>query len=245
MWDKPSNVFLSKAAPKAPLHRADKFEGIMLDNGASDIPSGLPAYLRYCKFVGLDPDVRESDRRFLDVGNGVIESLGIATVRLPLADSFCIAFETDILAQDVPLMFILDQHRKHRCSSDEFYNTFIHHPSGTTIPVRYKKGHLYVEWPVSEVLFSTTELKKMHDRFGHPTTRSLVNLLKRARPKQVQSETRNVLDGIVKHCKACQTFAPKPYMFKVSISTDDLVFSHEIKVDLFWIDKRSSSPHDR
>lgn len=91
--------------------------------------------------------------------------MGTAIVRMPLAKHFFLDFETEVVNQDVPLMFGLDQHRLHGCSSDEYHNSFTHHPSGITIPVKFKRGHLYVEWPVSEVMFTKAELKKLHDRF--------------------------------------------------------------------------------
>lgn len=65
----PKTAFVSFSAPR--LHLQDNFEGIMLDNGASGTPSGLPAYLRYCNFVGIEPSVRPSNRRFVGLGMGL------------------------------------------------------------------------------------------------------------------------------------------------------------------------------
>ena len=58
---------------------------------------------------------------------------------MPLGNEHFIDFETDIVQQDIPLMFGLDQHKKHSCSSDEYHNTFTHHPSATTVPVVVEK----------------------------------------------------------------------------------------------------------
>lgn len=90
------------------LSSEDDFEGIMLDNGASGTPSGLPAFLRYCQFVGIQPTLSHSSNRFVGIGSGVVTSLGMAHVRLPLGNTHFIEFETDVVAQDVPLMFGLD-----------------------------------------------------------------------------------------------------------------------------------------
>ena len=156
---------------------------------------------------------------------------------MPLGSSFFLDFETDIISQDVSLMFGLDQHRKHGCSSDEYQNSFTHHPSNTTILLKFKKGHVYIEWPVYEALFTKAELKKVHDRFGHPTSKSLMNLLKSVRPEGSNADTRKALEDLEARRKQCQTFAPKPFVYKVSIPTDELVFNQEIEVDLFWIEK--------
>ena len=61
--------------------------------------------------------------------------------------------------EDVPLMFSVDRHRRHGFRSDEYQNTFNHHLMNTTIPVKFKKGHLYVEWPTAEVLFARMDLR--------------------------------------------------------------------------------------
>ena len=145
--------------------------------------------------------------------------MGAAKVRMPLGVTSVLEFETDIVLQDVPLMFGLDQHRRHGCNSDENHNTFTHHPSNTTIPLKFKKGHLYVEWPTAEVVFTRMELKKLHERFGHPTSMDIINLLERARPKNCDTETQREHSPLVSICKTCQTFAPKP-----------------IEVDLFWLE---------
>ena len=217
----PKSVCLSKFAPST---KKDAFEGIMLDNGAEGTPSGLPAYLRYCDFANLRP----SNTRFVGLGDGVMPSLGVATVRMPLGHDRYLDFETDVVKQDIPLMFGLDQHKEHGSSSDEYHNTFTHHPSGTTIPVTYKMGHMFIEWPVSEVLFSKSDLKKLHDRFGHPTSQALINLLQRTRPEDCDEETKKSIKEITARCKECQTSAPKPTTFRVSMPQDDIVFNHEI-----------------
>jgi len=137
-------------------------------------------------------------------------------------------------------MFGLDKHHEHRCSYNEFENTFTHHLSRTTIPVAFKKGHLYVEWSSSQVLFTKSELIKLHDRFSHPAVDSLMNLLKRASPENVSPETRIVLQDIAERCDACQIYAPKPARFKVSLPEDNWIFNHEIQVDLFWVEGKAA-----
>lgn len=133
------------------VHRFDQrssepseFEGVMLDNGAAGTPSGLPAYLNYCTFTGIEPKLHPSNNKFVGVGKVVTPSLGSAIIRMPIGENL-LDFRTDIVQHDIPLMFGLDQHKVHGCSSDEYKNTFTHHPTATTIPVSYKRGHLWIE----------------------------------------------------------------------------------------------------
>lgn len=130
-------------------------------------------------------------------------------MRMPLGSSHFIDFETEIVAQDVPVIFGLDQRHKHGCSSDDYDHTFTPHLSRTTIPVKYKKLHLYVEWPISEVLYKTFELEKLHELFGHPNSRFLINLLNKAQKLDCTKETMNIIRIIASSCKTCQNYALK------------------------------------
>lgn len=208
----------------------------MLDNGAAGTPSGLPSYIAYFRYANIQPGLRPSNHSFVSIGNGTVPSLGIATVRMPLGLHIYIDFETDIVAQYIPLMFGLDQHKKRQCSSDEFFSTITHHPSKNTMPVTFKKGHIFVEWPQTEVLFTRRELKTLHDRFGHPSSKALLNVLELARSNDFEQETKALFEDLTKRCAVCKTFASKPVAFKVSMPVDDIVFNHEVEVDLFWIE---------
>lgn len=212
-----------------------KFEGIALDNGASKTPGGLPAYLRYCKHTGTEPFLSPSSATFSGIENGSVPSLGLARLRMPLQHHGFIEFDIDIIDKEVPLLFGLDQHLKHSCSSNEVFRTFTHHILKITVPLNYKNGHLYLEWPSSNVLFTRLELKKLHNRFAHPSVTALINLLKRSGLDEMPSETRRMLEDIARKCKECEKYAPKPAIFKVSMPEDTIEFNHEIEVDLFFI----------
>jgi len=62
----------------------------------------------------------------------------------------------------------------------------------------------------------------LHGRFSHPTADALVNVLKRARPADVGTETKKALKDLVRKCQTCQTFASKPAIFKVSLPAEDI-----------------------
>ena len=79
----------------------------------------------------------------------------------------------------------------------------------------------------------------MHKNFSHPSTESLMNLLRRSQLTDVNSELRKELEDIAAKCKSCQIFAPKPSIFRVSFPEDKIVFNHEIEVDIMWIDSEA------
>jgi hypothetical protein len=90
------------------------------------------------------------------------------------------------------------------------------------------------------VLFTKTELIKMHRAFFHPSTEKLMNLLKRADPLKVNEEARKSLLEIVSACRTCQTFSAKPLRFSVRLSDEKIIFNDEISLDLVWLDGESA-----
>ncbi len=91
----------------------------MPDNGAAKSPAGLLAYLRYCGYCGVSPNLRQSNREFKGIGQGTTASLGLAEIRLPLGASLALTFEVDIVNHDVPILFRLKLHNRFQCFSNE------------------------------------------------------------------------------------------------------------------------------
>ena len=82
-------------------------------------------------------------------------------------------------------MFELDKMKQHRWYVNEVTDEFIYHKDPTLrVKLRYKLGHLYLEWPPSLVLSSRPDLLKLHRRFAHPSPEKLGNLLQKAAPDQ-------------------------------------------------------------
>lgn len=167
-------------------------------------------------------------------------------IRLPLDLHFTLVFEVDLVENDVPIMFGLKHHKEHLCSTNKVHNTFMHHPSGSTIPIELRQscpgkpelgGNLFLKWPIYSVLYTEAELKKLHKTFGPQSTEALHRLLKKVNPeKDVQPEVKTQLENIANCWKSCQTWASKPTRFRVSFRSEELHFNHEIEVGLMWVD---------
>ena len=236
-------VSIQKAVIDRITNGKTDFERVMIDNGASKSPSGLPAYIRYCAFTKLKPRISPSTRIFSGLGDGTKKSLGTAKVRIPISTYLIIYFQVELIDQDIPLIFGLEQHRFHKCSTNENDLTFTHHPSNTTTKIEFLSeskedpniGHLWLKWNFCNVLYSKIELKKLHKQFGHPSNNALIQLLRRATPHKLKPDTRTILDDIVKRCSPCQTYAPRSSHFRVTMPQDDIIFNHEIECHIFWI----------
>ncbi len=98
------------------------------------------------------PDLGQNNRAFRGIGHGVMQSLGTATIREPMAPGIFLNFDVDAVDRDVPVIFGLGHHRDLTCSSNEYENTFTHHPSGMVSPLKFlTEGnglgeHLYIKW---------------------------------------------------------------------------------------------------
>lgn len=75
------------------------------------------------------------------------------------------------------------------------------------------------------------ELRQLHRRFGHPSSRRLFRLLQRAG----HSENLRTIEQIVKVCQQCQLHGKQPGRFKFSLK-DNYEFNFEISVDILHID---------
>ncbi|KAI0993172.1 hypothetical protein K3495_g15012, partial [Podosphaera aphanis] len=109
--------------------------------------------------------------------------------------------------------------------------------NGRTIPVLRRWGHPWLAIPRTKnaALFLTeTELRRLHRRFGHPSTDRLYKLLSRAGHEGVSKET---LSEISKFCHHCQLHGSAPKRFKFSLK-DDREFNYEILADIMYLDSK-------
>ena len=214
----------------------DPFEGIIMDHGAQNTVGGWRQYTLYCKHTHQRPGPLRPSSKLFKFGETKTRSMGIAMIRFPTDDAGSyFDYPSDIVQIDVPLLFGLDLMKRYRIRVDEVENTIEQKDQGWKASLTFKKGHLYREWPARVVLFTRTELEKLHRRFAHPTTTKLLNLLRRADPKRVDDQTRETLERIYRSCDPCQRMSPKPFVFQVSMP-DDIVFNNEVVVDLMWLD---------
>jgi hypothetical protein len=145
----------------------------------------------------------------------------------------------DVVQANVPFLIGLDILDANGLTADTVSNK-LKCPKGgwETPPLVRKIGHLYLEWSYEgNILFSKSELTKMHRGFYHPSSENLLNLLKRAWHDDTNQETMQFLQQIASACGTCQKLGPKPIRFKVSLpNMEDIVFGDELSIDLMFID---------
>lgn len=84
-------------------------------------------------------------------------------------------------------------------------------------------------------MYTRTELERLHLHFLHPSKQKLLNLLKRRTSDRVKADTPKIIQDIMDQCEGCKRFGIRPYRFRVSLPDDEIVFNHEVAIDLFWV----------
>ena len=115
-----------------------------------------------------------------------------------------------------------------------------------TIPVIRQFGHSFVLWGKSLQQFITssltqnpcyltsTELSRLHRRFGHPSIERLHALLERA-GHDVEKQS---IERLTKFCSYCQKYGKSPGRFKFRLADETIDFNHSIYVDIMYLDSK-------
>lgn len=94
---------------------------------------------------------------------------------------------------------------------------------------------LWLKWKAcDQVLYSETELRKLHRASGHASAKALAELLKRARP--TDPYVRKALETVVKECLTCSRNSSKPRRFKLTVGTEKYRFNNIVVIDIVHID---------
>lgn len=133
--------------------------------------------------------------------------------------------QADVVQVDVPFLAGLDVLDKFKMVVDNVEKVLDCRLAGWKLPITRKLGHLYLEWKDTEnVLFTKTELVKLHRGFHLPSTRKLHDLLKRAKPENLEKATIDILNDIKKKCDTCQRHGPRPLRFRASMPEANMCF---------------------
>ena len=125
-------------------------------------------------------------------GDGVFNSLGTIPIRIPTSDESFLFLDIDVVQANVPMLVGLDILDRYYLVPDNVENLLVDKKANWKMPITRKFGHLYLEWDFSEVLYTKTELKRMHLHFFHPSATKLFNLISRAKPEDATPETREL-----------------------------------------------------
>lgn len=89
------------------------------------------------------------------------------------------------------------------------------------------------------MLYTRSELVKLHRKFSHPSAKKLFDLLNLGRPLETDSQTRQIIK--INNCfNTYQRFTNQPIRFKASLSTEEnIVLGGELSMDLMFLDGKA------
>ena len=100
------------------------------------------------------------------------------------------------------------------------------------------RDSLYWELGTAEAFYSQAEIERLHRHFFHPSSKKLYDLLRRSELGQTTENLKGIIDSVSKACTKCQEFSARPFRFRASIPDDEIVYNHELALDLLWLDKK-------
>lgn len=211
------------------------FKGIMFDTGAVRSSSGnTTQYLSYCAMMGVPAAIDKEKQALVRFGIGEEISSGMAKLKFPVDDVW-LEFSVHVVDADVPILICIDDMDQIGVYFNKLTNTPHHPASGRYAIVKRIQGHPFLCWnPVGQFHFTTSELQRLHRRFGHPAANKLAKVLTRTGIDETPAHTHKVLHDIGKRCTPCQQNAQEPRRFKFRLK-HNVEFNHTVYIDIFYI----------
>ena len=217
--------------------RRKEFEEACIDTGAEQCVIGKTQAMLYCKKHEVPFKLRQSDTRFR-FGDGSYDSLGKIIIKIPTPNGSTLVRKMDVVQADIPLLIGLDLLHEEKLVADNVRNKLVNTVSNWEMPITRKFGHLYLCWSKS-ILFTKSELIRLHRHFYHPFPDRLMGLIKKSSPEQADQNTRRILKEISEACSTCQKYSRPPERFKVSLPNDEIIFNHTLALDLMWLNSKA------
>ena len=100
-----------------------------------------------------------------------------------------------------------------------------------------KSGHVHIEMDCSSsVMFTRSQLGKLHKQFFYLSAEKIFNMLKKARSEEATTETLEILQDLSKRCDPFQRIHTAPTRFRVSFGAKNVCFNGRILLDVVTID---------
>lgn len=213
----------------------EKFEGACIDSAAQRTVIGLEQAKLYCEQYGGVLDVSKSEgSASFRFGVHRHRSLGSVEIRIPIFGAHFIQLRVDVVNINIPFLLGLDIMTRYGMILDAEHLTLSSGPDGWTLPLRRKHGHLYLEWE-ARILFTESELRRVHRHFYHPKPERLYAVIKRSDPSKASASLMEDLKKIESTCDTCQRESAPPHRFRVSLPSGEIIFNRELCLDVMSI----------
>jgi hypothetical protein len=205
------------AVPDGTLYRPrTSFHGACIDTGAQKTVIGIHQAIAYCHMISIPFYPRRSPHSFR-FGSDVQRSLGSIPIRIPTANGAFLSVQVAVVDIDIPFLLGLEFLTKEFLYADTVDDILVCKSGKWQVPLAHKFGHIYHDWSETPILYTKSELIRLHKHFFHPSAPKMIDLIRRAKPEEADEATRKTLAEISRLCKACQLLNHKPHRFRVSM----------------------------
>ena len=161
--------------------------------------------------------------------------MGTIPIRVPITESHFIELLVDVVDVQIPFLLGLDTMKQFKLVLDTDNLRLSSKSEGWDVPLTSKRGHLYYEWKL-EILFTQSELVRIHKHFYHPKSERLYSLMKRGVPERTSPEVLRDLEKIENTCELCQRLSHAPHRFRVSLPEKYVVFNRIVCMDIMFLE---------
>ena len=219
----------------------ETFQGILIDSGAANFSTaGYSQYLAFKKIeskVQIDETTAGTANIKFGPGNP-LQSIGSVKIDTPVG-----TVQFHIVDSHTPFLLCLRDLDRLKVYFDNLQNALVGPSPGQKTPVIRRFGHPFLVWDLfytallydsfnaNPCFLTDVELRRLHRRFGHPSSTRLHRLLTRAG----HDTDVDTIKQIRKFCDQCQRHSKSPGRFRFTLR-DDVEFNHSIIVDIMYID---------
>jgi hypothetical protein len=155
--------------------------GACIDTGTQITLIGLAKARAYCKFLGI-PFALSITKLVVVFGVDNRNSIGILHMRLQTPNGSFIMLEVYVVPTNVPMLLGLDVLDKFGLCADTVHDVLHCTAEDWNLPLVRKLGHVYLEWSATHrIIYTKSEMQKLHRNFSQPSMQNLIALLKRAK----------------------------------------------------------------
>ena len=148
-------------------------------------------------------------------------------MRVPITESHFIELLVDVVDVQIPFLPGLDTIRRFKLVFDTDNLRLSLKVEVWDVPFTSKRGHLYFELKL-DILFTLSDLVRVHRHFYYPKSERLYSLRKRGVPEKTPRGFLRGLEEIQSTCDLCQRVSHAPHRFIVSLPEKDVVFNRTV-----------------
>lgn len=164
------------------------FLGACLDTGAERTVIGRRQAAAYAHFAGKELHLAEPKNAAFRFGGSDYPSLGVLSIRVPLAGDLFLPMDVDVVDVSVPFLFGLDALDANEMYVNTVTNELVCVAYKLSVPVTRKYGHVFLEWS-RDTLYTMVEADRLHRHFCHPAPERLFAVLRQANDPHANKET--------------------------------------------------------